>query len=151
MHDAIIVAARAGPFELFAVGSPLGEIKGIILYIILPAAIGTLVTRLMIHLSRKRTTGESSEYSPWTVSVMMGALSVAFLFGFFVFYAGNVYTPQSILWRCFFAIFICSPIIILHVFWIVLRKELFPAWSLYLVSVLSLVSQYFWLMYALNG
>ena len=93
---------------------PVGELKGVIRHMILPAAIGILTARVALYVRTKRGTSQSNIRSSEAASVAIGMLLYAV--GYFVFLAvylesGRRHTLSSFLVEIFFAAVLAGPAI----------------------------------------
>jgi hypothetical protein len=158
VHHAIIAADTSEHFRLFAVNNPVGEAIGILTYMILPVIIGSLIGRGMIYLWMRKSGWRSQAFSPWAASTVIGVFSFVFMYGTLIFSAGGIHTLGAALFTLFYIVFLCAPIIVLlglgvrnYIVGLVRERPSMPNWSVCLISVTSLIAEYFWLGYALRS
>jgi hypothetical protein len=158
VYHAIIATDIRWYFHLFATNNAVGEAIGILTYMMLPVIIGTLIGRGVIYLWMRKSGWRSQAFSPWAASTAIGVFAFVFMYGTLILSAGGIHTLKATLVSLIYIIFLCGPIIvflgpgaIIYLAGVVRERPSMPSWSMYLISVTSLVAEYFWLGYALRS
>lgn len=139
-------------FEVFSFNNPAGEVGGILLYMVLPVAIGTITSFLVLRFRTKRFNSKTIAISLLPRSVMLGILLSSF--GYMIGFATYMHGDSSI-YRFFlnvaFAGILLAPVLL--IVGLTLLIDIFagrsraglPSWILHTASLVGLVAEYFWL------
>jgi hypothetical protein len=133
--------------EIFSFESPLGEIRGVLLYMVLPVAIGTMLSFVVLYLRMVRNS-EIRAVSLLPHSVMSGIVMAAF--GYMVAFMAGSSTHR------FFTSFIVSFVLLSPALLIIgaaflldfltrRASKSLPIWFLYGTSLIAIIGEYFWL------
>ena len=142
----------------FSLDDPGGELLGAVSYVLLPIAVGTLLSRFGIYLSMRRHGAPPSHlFSPMVASLMMGILSYVLVVFAFLNSRG-VPSVTSVVLRFVFTLVLTWPLLLmlgpvfgLYVSRTLRGQSLPPSYALYVLCVLSLVLEYYYVWNLFNG
>jgi hypothetical protein len=135
-------------FEIFSFENPLAEIRGVLLYMVLPVIIGTILSFVVSYLWTMRSNSEIRATSLLPRSVMRGIVLAAF--GYMIAFVARSSIHQLLPSLILSFVLVWPALLIIGTLFLIdfltrRASKRLPIWFLYGTSLIAVIAEYFWL------